>query len=36
VPRRVEVTGALQIRLLGRFGLTVDGQPVDGALTARS
>src|SRR5512134_2824651 len=31
----VEVTGALQIRLLGQFRLIVDGRPVDGPTTAR-
>ena len=29
------VSGALQVRLLGQFRLTVDGRPVDGPTTAR-
>jgi DNA-binding SARP family transcriptional activator len=30
-----EMTGALQVRLLGQFRLTVDGRPVDGPNTSR-
>src|SRR4029453_802424 len=29
------MAGALQVRLLGQFRLTVDGRPVDGPATAR-
>src|SRR5262245_57207640 len=29
------MSGALQVRLLGQFRLTVDGRPVDGPTTAR-